>query len=87
MGTISVGKESVAVLFNALPVVSRFLCPPDIPRRISSPTMVSAQTSSPRICKNLKINNRYYTLICIFVYGASLSNQIDSLVPLVYNLL
>lgn len=31
-----------------LPVVTRFLSPPDIPLIISSPTMVSAQTSSPK---------------------------------------
>ena len=33
------------------PVVTRFLCPPEIPLIISSPTMVSAQMSSPRICR------------------------------------
>ncbi|CAN1224650.1 hypothetical protein LINPERPRIM_LOCUS2311, partial [Linum perenne] len=31
------------------PVVTRFLCPPEIPLIISSPTKVSAQTSSPNI--------------------------------------
>ncbi|CAI0473698.1 unnamed protein product, partial [Linum tenue] len=31
------------------PVVTRFLCPPEIPLIISSPTSVSAQTSSPKI--------------------------------------
>lgn len=34
-----------------LPVVTRFLCPPEIPLNIAFPTIVSAQTSSPRICK------------------------------------
>ncbi|CAN1121693.1 hypothetical protein LINPERPRIM_LOCUS2306, partial [Linum perenne] len=33
------------------PVVTRFLCPPEIPLIISSPTRVSAQTSSPKIYK------------------------------------
>ena len=38
--------------FNGLstkPVVSRFFWPPDIPLVIISPTIVSAQISSPRI--------------------------------------
>lgn len=33
-----------------LPVVTRFFWPPEIPRCIWSPTMVSAQMSSPSIC-------------------------------------
>ena len=35
----------------AIPVVTRLRCPPEIPLIISSPTMVSAQMSSPKICK------------------------------------
>ena len=35
---------------GVIPVVTRFLCPPDTPLCISSPTNVSAQTSSPNIC-------------------------------------
>lgn len=34
-----------------IPVVTLFFCPPDMPLIISSPTMVSAQMSSPKICK------------------------------------
>ncbi len=33
------------------PVVTRFFCPPDIPRCIASPTRISAHTSSPKIYK------------------------------------
>lgn len=36
------------------PVVTRFFCPPEIPRCISSPTMVSLHMSSPSICKYFK---------------------------------
>ena len=35
---------------GVIPVVTRFLCPPETPLCISSPTNVSAQTSSPNIC-------------------------------------
>ena len=35
----------------ALPVVTRFLCPPEIPLNIAFPTKVLAQVSSPKICK------------------------------------
>jgi hypothetical protein len=38
------------------PVVSLFFCPPEMPRRISSPTIVSAHLSNPNIC-NRKIRN------------------------------
>ncbi|PKU77889.1 hypothetical protein MA16_Dca005721 [Dendrobium catenatum] len=34
-----------------LPVVTRFFCPPEMPLIIASPTMVSAQTSSPKILR------------------------------------
>lgn len=33
------------------PVVTRFFCPPDIPRCIASPTRISAHISSPKIYK------------------------------------
>lgn len=36
--------------FDSLPVVRRFLCPPEMPLSISSPTLVSAQFSSPSTC-------------------------------------
>jgi hypothetical protein len=34
----------------ALPVVTRFFCPPEIPLRIASPISVSAQISRPINC-------------------------------------
>ena len=37
-----------------LPVVTRFLCPPDIPLNIWFPTKVSAQTSNPKTWKKKK---------------------------------
>jgi hypothetical protein len=37
------------------PVVKRFFCPPEIPLIISSPTMVSAQMSSPKILARSKL--------------------------------
>lgn len=37
--------------WKILPVVRRFRCPPEIPLFISSPTSVSAHTSSPKIWK------------------------------------
>lgn len=36
--------------FDSLPVVRRFLCPPEMPLSISFPTLVSAQDSSPSTC-------------------------------------
>lgn len=61
-----------------LPVVTRFLCPPEIPLNISSPTMVSAQTSKPKICHCLKskhANNIQYDfqwnfIMCLHIHGA-----------------
>jgi len=34
-----------------LPVVRRFFCPPEIPRNIAFPTIVSAHISSPKTFK------------------------------------
>ena len=48
---ISLCNRYELMVFWHLPVVTRFLCPPDMPLKISSPTMVSAQTSRPRIYK------------------------------------
>jgi len=57
------------------PVVKRFICPPEIPLRISSPTMVSAQPSSPSICinslrcyVNLDHNCNFLTNVAYFPY-------------------
>ena len=44
----------MSVQWYELPVVSRFFCPPEIPLNISSPTIVSAQTSSPKIYNVIK---------------------------------
>ncbi len=35
-----------------IPVVTRFFCPPEIPLRMSSPTIVSAHTSRPNTCNS-----------------------------------
>lgn len=45
-------------LHCVLPVVTRFFSPPEIPLTNSSPTIVSAQTSSPKICNILKREHR-----------------------------
>ena len=36
--------------FSSIPVVTRFFFPPEIPLYMSLPTIVSPQTSKPRIC-------------------------------------
>ena len=55
-----------------LPVVTRFLCPPEIPLIISSPTIVSAQTSNPKIYNILHIfirtlKQKYFYIFIIFL--------------------
>jgi len=50
---INFGKHDIMLNkadYKYLPVVTRFFWPPEIPRCIWSPTMVSAQMSSPSIC-------------------------------------
>ena len=50
---INFGKHDIMLSkadYIYLPVVTRFFWPPEIPRCIWSPTMVSAQMSSPSIC-------------------------------------
>jgi len=39
-------------IITFIPVVTRFLCPPEIPRCRSSPTIVSAHTSRPNTCSS-----------------------------------
>lgn len=48
-----------------LPVVTRFFCPPDTPLLISSPTMVSAQISSPRTYIFMMKTFKQVTLVII----------------------
>ncbi|CAN1129534.1 hypothetical protein LINPERHAP2_LOCUS5271 [Linum perenne] len=48
---ISSINKALAGPTSISPVVTRFLCPPEIPLIISSPTRVSAQPSSPNIYK------------------------------------
>ena len=42
------------IIVELLPVVTRFLWPPEIPLIMSFPTMISAHMSNPNICKLYK---------------------------------
>lgn len=46
------------------PVVTRFLCPPEIPLRISSPINISAHTSKPRSCKKTQTLRHFNKHMC-----------------------
>ncbi len=46
-------KGKSGLIEDNLPVVTRFLCPPETPLNISFPTIISAQTSSPKICRHM----------------------------------